>query len=564
MKRLLFQRSFRDFFMAVGILAIAFLLIVSLMIFLSGKSIVERYIQDVGSASLQYYRLSLDNNLDAIGDYCKDHIDENHVVSAMLHTEEPLAHQNLRDQVGQTLAYLTQTFPDVYFAMVVPIEAPEAAIVRSGCRSMTESNLLHAAILTEIQDQTVSYNTWQWRSYNEKNYLSAIFQMSDSYCAVLLGDRILSGIAEAESNFRLICMDSHGYISADPHTQSLLDHQVLGANRMNLDGKAFFLVGIPSQQGSFSICALLSASSSELSQNLLRVGALLLAVIVALCMALTLLLRRITTFFGNLSQACVSVSQGNLDARITHPGYLMEEVQIYDAFNEMTKQIQNLRISLYEQQLQVQSSRMQSLRVQIKSHFFINCLNSIHSLAIIGDNELIQEFTLCLSDYFRYLGSGFSETVYFGSELSHLNNYIKIHQIRYPDRIIYLHAADPELEDFQILPMILQTFVENIFKHAMDMSTKITISLKARPELRDGNRGMLLEIRDTGPGFTTEQLQLLNSPGSGLSGTGIRNTKARLQLYYGEAATVTFENAVDHGAIVRLFFPTFPKQENAQ
>lgn len=559
MKNLFSKMSFRSFLVTTGVLAGSFLLVSSLLVYFSGESILDRYMQDVGNASLQYYRLSLDNTLDAIGDYCADNLDDNYMVSAMVHTEDPIARQNLNDRISQSLTYLSQTFPNVYYAAVYPMDDPTMVITRSACSSLLESDNLRQEILADLPQ---AGSSWQWRTYNGKSYLSALFKLSDAYCAVLLSDGILSQMTAADGNFRLVCLDDKGFLSSDPKLQALLDEHPLTSSSIKLEGKRYYLVKLPSQQGPFSICALFSASSYTLSRSLLQIGVLLAVMIAVIALVMALLIRRMTLLFENLSQACQAVSQGDLDTRITRQGILTEETQIYDSFNEMTEQIKNLRIRVYEQQLQTQSSRMQSLRVQIKSHFFINCLNSIHSLAIIGDNTLIQEFTLCLTDYFRYLGSGFSETVFFGSELSHLDNYIKIHQIRYPDRITYLHSADPELEDFRILPMILQTFVENIFKHAMDMSTRITISIRARAEHRDGKKGMLLEIRDTGPGFTPEQLSVLNSPDASLPGTGIRNTKARIQLYYGDSATVTFENAADHGAVVRLFFPTFPKQED--
>ena len=72
---------------------------------------------------------------------------------------------------------------------------------------------------------------------------------------------------------------------------------------------------------------------------------------------------------------------------------------------------------------------------------------------------------------------------------------------------------------------------------------------------------MRLTIEDDGPGFTPEQLAQLNDPdnqalipsGAG-PGTGIQNSRARMWLHYGPGASVRFENAPEHGAIVRLFF----------
>lgn len=123
---------------------------------------------------------------------------------------------------------------------------------------------------------------------------------------------------------------------------------------------------------------------------------------------------------------------------------------------------------------------------------------------MVGNDALIQEFTLCLSDYFRYLGSGFSDTVRFGRGPSHLQNYIKIHQIRYPDRIFCQCRIAPELEDFEMLPMVPQTIVENIFKHVLGVQREIQITIHARPGSHASCNGMWLSIGGAAGSGTSE------------------------------------------------------------
>ena len=221
------------------------------------------------------------------------------------------------------------------------------------------------------------------------------------------------------------------------------------------------------------------SAASALHRNMLAICIALPLLILGLFFGISIVLRHLFGLFSTLNQACLRISSGDLSTPITQRSHFVEESKIYSSFNDMMQQIEDLRITLYEQKLASQQAKLQFLRLQIKSHFFVNCLNVIHSLAMVGNDALIQEFTLCLSDYFRYLGSGFSDTVRFGREPSHLQNYIKIHQIRYSDRIFCQCRIAPELEDFEMLPMVPQTIVENIFKHVLGVQREIQSTIHA-------------------------------------------------------------------------------------
>lgn len=559
--------SFRKLLLLLVGVTMCFLVVSILIIFLSWQKAAGRYVHDVGEASLKYYRTSLDNSLSDMDAYCNLSLGNN-ILSSMKQAEDPLTYMKLSDEIGSTLTGLVQ-LNNAYFAAAIPGSlVREDAIIRSRCASMEECDRLYDALADQIQQMPATqYQTWHWRRLEGRDYLTNIYRFQDSYCAVLLDTQILSYLADEQTSVHLFCEDNSVWISNNSGIQEALSRKKPEDSTLRLNGKQVMVLTVPAAEGDFSVGMLIGASTTLFWWDLLQPGILLLALLSAVCLMFVWFFHQLTAFFTTLNTACIDIASGNLDTRITRKASMEEEVKLYRAFNYMTRQIKELRISLYEQELATQKSKTRFLRMQIKSHFFVNCLNVIHSLAMVGNMELIQEFTLCLSDYFRYLGSGFSDTVSFGSEMAHLRNYIKLNEIRYPGRIHVEYAIDLETSTFEIIPMIPQTIVENIFKHAMKSNTQVQIHIQAYSAEENGIDGMCLVIRDDGPGFTEEQLRLLNSPNSAEAapgqGTGIRNTKARMELYYHGTSGIRFENAPDHGAIVKLFFPRTEEQEAA-
>lgn len=65
-------------------------------------------------------------------------------------------------------------------------------------------------------------------------------------------------------------------------------------------------------------------------------------------------------------------------------------------------------------------------QLQIRPHFYINCLNVIYSMAQTGRNREIQEIALQVSRYLRYIFKRSMKPVTLGSELEFVENYLKV------------------------------------------------------------------------------------------------------------------------------------------
>lgn len=128
---------------------------------------------------------------------------------------------------------------------------------------------------------------------------------------------------------------------------------------------------------------------------------------------------------------------GNLDTQIKQFPTSIEFLTVNDTFNNMMEQIKNLRINVYEEQLNKQKAELQHLQLQIKPHFYINTLNLLHTLARTKQMKLLEELSLYLIRYFRYMFQSNLSFVTLRDELQHVRNYLRIQELRFPGQLIH-------------------------------------------------------------------------------------------------------------------------------
>ena len=83
-------------------------------------------------------------------------------------------------------------------------------------------------------------------------------------------------------------------------------------------------------------------------------------------------------------------------------------------------------------------------------------------------------------------------------------------QMRYPGRVEWRIDADEEAKEFPILPLLLLTFVENVFKHGMIEGEVCVVQIQAACQERGGQRGLFISIEDNGSGISEEKAAALN------------------------------------------------------
>ena len=181
-----------------------------------------------------------------------------------------------------------------------------------------------------------------------------------------------------------------------------------------------------------------------------------------------------------------------------------------------------------EMENQKLGAELSLLKSQINPHFFFNTLNSIYSLAIIKSDRT-PEAVLKLSEIMRYIIYDTErKLVPLSKEIEYIANYIELQRLRLPQEIKVKFKTDLGEGESVIEPLLLLPFVENAFKHGVDIEKggKITVTIN-----RTGNE---LRLHVENP-LVEDDINAI----AGHSGFGMTNTLKRLKLLYQDNFTFT-------------------------
>lgn len=164
------------------------------------------------------------------------------------------------------------------------------------------------------------------------------------------------------------------------------------------------------------------------------------------------------------------------------------------------------------------------LKTQISPHFFFNTLNNIYSLAV-EKSKKTPKIILKLSELMRYLlYDTKSKKQSLEKEILCIQNYLDLERVRHNDELEIEMSISGDIEDKEIAPIILLTFIENAFKHGAHKNigeVKITIDLSIKKDF------LYFTISNPMPLKTTHK-ECFNES----SGIGLENVKKRLALGY--------------------------------
>jgi sensor histidine kinase YesM len=199
-------------------------------------------------------------------------------------------------------------------------------------------------------------------------------------------------------------------------------------------------------------------------------------------------------------------------------------------------------------ELSIKNREMQIslLKSQINPHFLFNTLNSINTL-IGSSKEQARKVITQLSDIFRYaLDSHGDQMVKLIHELDFIDNYIRIQQVRFGDRMKFVKQVDFSCLGVDIPPMILQPLVENSVKYGIapkDEGGTIILTVKRF------NNMIFFEVKDDGLGSNAKKVMDGSS-----SGVGLKNTDQRLKSIFGPDSGLRIRSN-EWGYSVSFFIP---------
>ena len=191
-------------------------------------------------------------------------------------------------------------------------------------------------------------------------------------------------------------------------------------------------------------------------------------------------------------------------------------------------QVRDRELQMSRLSEQLTGARYAALQAQVNPHFLFNTLNTIAVRARDGDGLGTARMVEQLSELMRRtLGRQRAQEVTLEEEIELVQEYLAIEQARFPDRLHPHFDIDETTRHAAVPGFAIQHLAENAIRHGISKRPGSgQLSIKSR---RDGDQ-LVVTVTDDGAGLP---LEVESARGQGLS-----NTRERLRMLYGAAATL--------------------------
>src|SRR6478735_11992039 len=175
------------------------------------------------------------------------------------------------------------------------------------------------------------------------------------------------------------------------------------------------------------------------------------------------------------------------------------------------------------------TAELSFLKAQINPHFLFNTLNNIYSLSIDNHPETSASI-MKLSNLMRYItDDATKDFVPLEDEIASINDYIALQKLRHSAKVKLNFSVSGEIEERQIAPLILMTYIENVFKYGISSHEEAPITIRISAE-------------ENGVKFFCQNKIFATTKAKERTGIGLINTRQRLQYLYPKKHTLAITN----------------------
>lgn len=227
--------------------------------------------------------------------------------------------------------------------------------------------------------------------------------------------------------------------------------------------------------------------------------------------------------------------------------------QFNEGLEYLVSRVNNLLVSIKEENEMKRNLELKLLQEQINPHFLYNTLYTIQELYNLGESDNAVNMMSNLANFFRLCLSNGKEIVSVKDEILLIVEYLKIQKMRI-ENLTYKIEVPEDIMKQRIVKLTLQPIIENAINHGIYGIENGCISVRGYMD----EQSYTLEVNDNGSGMTRDQLEIINK---GLNtgnwdllpdSFGIRNIQERLVLYYGISFGLYYESSLNIGTTVRI------------
>lgn len=236
--------------------------------------------------------------------------------------------------------------------------------------------------------------------------------------------------------------------------------------------------------------------------------------------------------------------------------YCNEFGYLFDGYRKQIERIEELMQSLKSQNKRQRDAEIQALQAMINPHFLYNTLDQLNWMAIDSGQEKISEVLSLMGKMFRIGLSNGEKIISIEDEITHVECYLKIQQIRWGYRLSVEISVDQDIKAFYIPRLTLQPFVENAIIHGFHGRKTGAIRISVHKQ----NQDIKIEIRDNGVGIRSDW----KAPKKKTGGYGLCNVFKRMRAYFSPPYGVDISGIDGEGTRVIILLPQIENKDKVE
>lgn len=297
---------------------------------------------------------------------------------------------------------------------------------------------------------------------------------------------------------------------------------------------------------------------------LVRITHRTVAVFIAICTACILiaigiglsLTHSLTSRISSLIGQMTKIRSGT-PVPMPEPEMQDEVGELIITYNYMIRTMEQLMEAQKKSAEELRISEFNALQAQINPHFLYNMMDVINWMVLQGKAQEASSVIQILARFYKLTLSRRQKMSTIGEELEHVNTYMQLQNMRYPNSFEFVADMPDELSNYHIPKLTLQPIIENSILHGILETDKKTGTIVITGWQEDTDICIL--VSDDGVGMSAETLSNIlsgqeshHTRGSNIAVYNIHN---RLKLLYGENYGLHYESTEGKGCEVTLRIP---------